>query len=374
MDIYNEILSVLETEERVMLATIILTTGSTPAAALSKMLVKRKGIISVGTVGGGCMEGEVLLHANRLYDSGKAEIITFHLNEDDIQHGLICGGNLDVLIEPLTREDISLITELKMLREEGEDCVLVRVLKNNGTVDRKFIVRANDPEKWNNEVMKKLNSNTPLLQYSISEFVQRARHRQETQRLSIEQGEVIFEPVAGTPGLIIFGGGHVSKYVSRMASMAGFNVTVIDDREKYANKQRFPEAAHAFAVNYPEAFRQLVIKPSTYIVIVTRGHNYDEQVLEQALATSTKYIGMIGSKRKVFTTFEHLVQRGVSAEALKRVHAPVGIEIGALTAEEIGISIVAQLINVRRRGSASLHDKSNDMQDIFHFLEQRSIA
>ncbi len=190
-----------------MLATIISTTGSTPAAALSKMLVKCNGIVSVGTVGGGCMEGEVLLHARRLYDSGKAEIVTFHLNEDDVEHGLICGGALDILIEPLTHQDIPLITELKTLRGEGEDCVLVRVLKNNGTVEQKFVVRTYDQEKWNDGVMEKLKSNTPSFQHSISELLQRAFHRQETQRMKIDDGEIILEPVAGTPGLIIFGGG-----------------------------------------------------------------------------------------------------------------------------------------------------------------------
>src|SRR6266581_2717476 len=122
MDIVDEILSALKSEDRVMLATIISTTGSTPAAALSKMVVKQNGVISAGTVGGGCMEGEVLLHANRLYDAGKAEIVTFHLNEDDIEHGLICGGSLDILIEPLTKESIPLIQELKSLRDDGEDC------------------------------------------------------------------------------------------------------------------------------------------------------------------------------------------------------------------------------------------------------------
>ena len=123
-----------------MLATIISTTGSTPASALSKMLVKNGGIVSVGTVGGGCMEGDVLLHASRLYNSNKAEILTFHLNEDDIEHGLICGGSLDVLIEPLAKEQIPFIEELKSLQDEGEDGVIGTLLNNEGNIECKSLL------------------------------------------------------------------------------------------------------------------------------------------------------------------------------------------------------------------------------------------
>jgi xanthine dehydrogenase accessory factor len=371
MDIYEEILSALKQEDHFMLATIISTSGSTPAAALSKMLVKREGIVSIGTVGGGCMEGEVLLHANRLYDSGRTEVCTFTLNEEDVEHGLICGGSLDVLIEPITREDLPLITAVKVLREEGEDCVLARVLKNDGSVKHKFIIRINDLENWNNGMMENVASINPLFQHSIPEILRRTYRHQQTALIPFDGGELILEPTAGTPKLIIFGGGHVSKYVSRSASMAGFNVTIVDDREKYANKLRFPEATRLIAADFPDAFNQLTIKPSTYIVIVTRGHQYDEEVLRLALGTPANYIGMIGSKRKVFTTFEHLAERGVSLESLRRVHAPIGIDIGALTAEEIGISIVAQLIYARRGEKQPLRDKSTEMSELFHLLEQK---
>src|ERR1041385_6639703 len=140
MDIFLEILSALTTEDRVMLATIISTSGSTPASALSKMLVKSGGIVSVGTVGGGCMEGDVLLHANRLYESNRAEILTFHLNEDDIEHGLICGGSLDVLIEPITKEYIPLFQEMKSIRDEGEDCVLATLITPDGRLPIKYVI------------------------------------------------------------------------------------------------------------------------------------------------------------------------------------------------------------------------------------------
>lgn len=364
MDIFEEILNALEHEDRVVLATIISTSGSTPASALSKMLVKHEGIVSVGTVGGGCMEGDVLLHANRLLQTGKAEVLTFHLTEDDIEHGLICGGSLDVLIEPVTREQIALFKELKSMRDAGEDCILATFLDRGGSVQAKEIVRQQRSgtgsgvlEYWGN------GGTNALLEPSMTEMLTRVVRRQETDRLKTERGEWVFEPMTGQPDLIIFGGGHVSTYVSRTAATAGFRVTVVDDRDKFANPQRFPEAVQTLATTFLESFSRLTIRPSTFIVIVTRGHRYDEDVLEQALKTSAKYIGMIGSKRKVLTTYEHLAGRGVSTEALERVYAPIGIDIGAVTAEEIGVSIVAELIKVRRGEHSPLEHESQKMKE-----------
>src|ERR1041385_605835 len=255
MDIFLEILSALTTEDRVMLATIISTSGSTPASALSKMLVKSGGIVSVGTVGGGCMEGDVLLHANRLYESNKAEILTFHLNEDDIEHGLICGGSLDVLIEPITKEYIPLLENLNTLRNEGEDCVLATHIAHDGKLKSKFLITTSGEAVSKKESsfivdIKNLKPQISNPQPSLQDVIHKVHHRQETQRIKTDQGELILEPISGTPSLIIFGGGHVSKFVSRAASMAGFRVTIVDDREKYSNPKRFPEAAQTLAIDF----------------------------------------------------------------------------------------------------------------------------
>jgi xanthine dehydrogenase accessory factor len=369
LDILGEILFALSSEERVMLATIISTSGSTPASAFSKMLVKEGGKSWIGTVGGGCMEGDVLEQAIRLYGSGRAEIMTFHLNEDDIPQGLTCGGSLDVLIEPLTRTSIPLIRELQTLVDDGEDCIIATFLGDDGSVRSKQLVRfidgawtARNAGEWKE----------PSLKFpEFAELLQKVHQRNETRRTRGERGELILEPVVGHPGLIIFGGGHVSKYISRAAATAGFRVTIVDDRKEYANSQRFPEASQTLVVEFSEAFRQLTIKPSTYIVIVTRGHRFDEQVLEQAIGTPARYIGMIGSKRKVLRTYEHLVERGISVNLFKRVHAPMGLDIGAVTAEEIGISVVAQLIQVRRNEGLSIRHKSEAMNELVAGLEAR---
>ena len=366
MDIFQNILTALEHEESIMLATIISTSGSTPASAFSKMLIKNGGTVSVGTVGGGCMEGEVILHANRLYNAGKVEILTFQLNEDDIESGLICGGSLDVLIEPITKDLVPIFQKIKSLRGEGEDCVLGTLLSKDDIVEGKVIFRQSigTLDEWSGVDTVFETSHLPIFHYSnnpvLQKSIARAYQRNETIRLKLESGEIILEPIIGTPSLVIFGGGHVSKFVSQTAAMAGFRVTVVDDREKYANPQRFPEAAQTFAIDYTNAINQLTINQSTYIVIVTRGHKYDEIVLEQAVKTSAKYIGMIGSKRKVLTTYEHLRERGVTDEILKWVHAPIGLDIDAVTAEEIAISIIGEMIRVRRGMKKSLRHMSEN--------------
>jgi xanthine dehydrogenase accessory factor len=288
------------------------------------------------------MEGDVILHAHRLFDSGRPEILTFHLNEDDAEAGLICGGTLDVFLEPVTREHLPLIEQLKSIRDNGEDCILATFLPSSGESGWKKILPDTD------DAARTLSMLVPPVMKDADELLRRLRHRREPQRLRIENAELILEPLAGYPSLILFGGGHVSKYISRIAHLAGFRVTVADDREKYTGPQRFPDAVGTQVIDFSDAFRDLTVTPSTYLVIVTRGHRFDEIVLQQALNTPAAYIGLIGSRRKILTTFGHLREKGVSDTALARVSGPVGIDIGAVTAEEIAVSIVAECIHARR--------------------------
>jgi xanthine dehydrogenase accessory factor len=372
MDILKEILVSLQSEDRVMLATILSTDGSTPASALSKMLVKENGKKWIGTVGGGCVEGDVLEEAVRLFGTERAKTLTFQLNETNIDQGLICGGNLDVFIEPLTKRDLAIFEQLKSIRDEGNDSVLATLVSAGGKIQGKYCVSME--AEWKDGMMgwwKKIeHDQVKPMGELLTEAVTKTHRRNETQRLPLPEAEVILEPVTGRPGLIIFGGGHVSKYVSRAAAMTGFRVTIIDDRPEYANADRFPEADATLALDFVEAVRQLEIKPSTYIVILTRGHRSDEEILSLVISSPAKYIGMIGSRRKVLTTYEHLAERGVSVELLKRVHAPIGIEIGAATAEEIGISVAAQLIAVRRGETERQTNKSDAMRDVISRMTQ----
>jgi xanthine dehydrogenase accessory factor len=162
------------------------------------------------------------------------------------------------------------------------------------------------------------------------------------------QLDVFVEVVIPSPSAFIFGAGHISKSLSKVATLAGFSTTIIDNREAFASRERFPEADAIFAEEYEDVFSKLEINETSYIIIVTRGHRDDMRVLKWAATTPARYVAMIGSKRKVINVVKELEKDGISREALERIHAPMGLEIGAVSPEEIAISVVAEMIAVRR--------------------------
>jgi xanthine dehydrogenase accessory factor len=163
--------------------------------------------------------------------------------------------------------------------------------------------------------------------------------------------EIYVEPILPVPRAVIFGAGHISTYLSKIASVAGFRTWIVDDRPIYANATRFPEAQQIFSDSFVSSFEAIEPDQNTYIIIVTRGHQDDENVLRWASGTNARYIGMIGSKRKIRTIVANLEQEGVARERLERIHMPIGLDIGAVVPEEIAVAIVAEMINFRRRGS-----------------------
>jgi xanthine dehydrogenase accessory factor len=166
--------------------------------------------------------------------------------------------------------------------------------------------------------------------------------------------DIFVEPVLPPALLYIFGAGHVAANLYQVARNAGFDLIVVDDREAYANRQRFPEAREVYAEDFEQVTARLVPDESSYIVIVTRGHRDDMRVLRWAVKTRARYIGMIGSKRKTIAIFKELQNQGLPAHLFERVHAPVGLDIGAITPEEIAVAITAELIAVRRHAEQAL--------------------
>jgi xanthine dehydrogenase accessory factor len=167
------------------------------------------------------------------------------------------------------------------------------------------------------------------------------------------QLDVFVEPVLPVPHAFIFGAGHISKSLSKVATLAGFASVVIDDREAFANRERFPEAEEVHAAEYEELFPKLPINDTSYLIIVTRGHRDDMRVLKLAIATPARYIAMIGSRRKVIGVIRELEKEGIPREAFESVHAPMGLDIGAVSPEEIAISVTAEMIAVRRNAESN---------------------
>jgi xanthine dehydrogenase accessory factor len=261
MDIFEEIVRLRREGQRGALATIVHTDGSIPSYESSRMLVREDGSIA-GTIGGGCVEAEVWAAAKEVMRAESPRKMIFNLNhEADYDNGLICGGTLEIFVEPILPQ----------------------------------------------------------------------------------------------PELVIFGGGHISMALAQTAHGAGFAVSVVDDRQAFANAERFPAARRIFT-SFAEAFADLKPGASTYLVIVTRGHRDDLRVLEWAVGTEARYIGMIGSRRKVLSVYRALEEKaGIPPERFASVYAPVGLDIGALTPEEIAVSIAAELIAVRRGAANAAH-------------------
>ncbi|MEN8148458.1 MAG: XdhC/CoxI family protein [Planctomycetota bacterium] len=256
-DLFDLIADLRRRGEPAALATIVRVLGSSPGKPAMKMLVRVDGSIS-GSVGGGCLEADVREAAREVLVTEKPKLLEFSLTEEHGGNsGLLCGGKVEVFVEPLT-----------------------------------------------------------------------------------------------VPVLILCGAGHVSKAVATVADLAGFRTTVIDDRADFANAEHFPMAAECRAGPWEETLRDLPAGENSSVVIVTRGHRMDGDCLAWALGTAARYVGMIGSKRKIRAIYDDLLERGVGEEALARVRAPIGLDIGAQTAEEIAVAIVAELIAVRRSTEA----------------------
>jgi xanthine dehydrogenase accessory factor len=343
-DVLTELVAGIEQQGKVVLATIVSSDGSSPLPAGAMMLVRSDNGEIVGSVGGGLLEALVVEEAKKYFvESRPPRVGTFDLNDDVSNEGMICGGSVDVLLEPITHADAEVFPALLSARNGGTDCVLLRVVVGaDKNVHR--LVLTTDHDIIPEAILSRAGVHAGVL----SDAIHHSFGREDLRRIKTDRGEIIIQPIHGLQDLIIFGGGHVSKYLAPMAAIAGFSTTVIDDREEFANAERFPVASRVLASEYDKAFSKIEVRPSTFIVIVTRGHQSDEGVLKSAIRTPARYVGMIGSKRKVIASYKHLIEQGVPIADLKRVHAPIGLDIGAVSAEEIAVSIVAEIIRVRR--------------------------
>jgi xanthine dehydrogenase accessory factor len=249
--------------------------------------------------------------------------------------------------------------EVVRLRKLGQKCALATIVQVNGSIpsyeSAKMLVREDgsifgtvgggcvEAEVWNaaREVME--TEKPRHLNFSLGQDA-----AYDTGLICGGQLNIFVEPVLPQPHAFIFGAGHISKSLSKAANLAGFATVIIDNRESFANRERFPEAEEVYGEEYEEVFAKLLINETSYIIIVTRGHRDDMRVLRWAATTRARYVSMIGSKRKVIGVVRELEKEGVPREAIERTFAPMGLEIGAVTPEEIAISVVAEMIAVRR--------------------------
>ncbi len=337
-DLLSTLNAWLEAGEAVASATILTSEGSTPRTAGSKMLKRADGAMA-GTVGGGLVEARVLDAAAEALASGAARVVDFELS-GQLAAGadMICGGRLRVFVERIQPgPDAALFRELADRLASGRRCLLLTALDGGM---RLLLPERGESIALANEVVEAARA--------------AARGIKAPVVLSAGGRDWLLEPWSAPSPLIIAGAGHVSRSTAEVAALAGFAVTVLDDRPEFANQERFPTAREVAAI--PDLGRCLdgrAVGRETSVVIVTRGHVHDADVLAQALRMDAGYVGMIGSRHKRDAVYERLRGKGFTDADIARVHCPIGLDIGAETPEEIAVSIVAELIQerARRRGA-----------------------
>jgi xanthine dehydrogenase accessory factor len=253
--------------------------------------------------------------------------------------------------------------EIVRLRKHGQKCAVATIVQVNGSIpsyeSAKLLVREDgsmmgtvgggcvEAEVWN-AAREVIETEKPRhLDFSLGQDA-----AYDNGLICGGQLNIFVEPVVPQPRAYIFGGGHVSKSISKVATIAGFSTVIVDNREAFANRERFPEAEETYAEEYEDVFPKLPVTSSSYIIIVTRGHRDDMRVLRWAATTPARYIAMIGSKRKTISVVHELEKEGLPREAFEKIFAPMGLEIGAESPEEIAISVVAEMIAVRRAPEA----------------------
>ncbi len=253
--------------------------------------------------------------------------------------------------------------ELLRLRRLGQKCALATIVQVNGSIpsyeSAKMLVREDgsiagsigggcvEAEVWN-AAREVIDTERPKnLSFNLGQDA-----AYDNGLICGGQLSIFVEPVIPQPKAFIFGAGHISKSLSKVATIAGFETVIVDNREQFANRERFPEAGEIHAAEYEELFPKLAIHDTSYIVIVTRGHRDDMLVLRHAVHTPARYIAMIGSRRKVISVVKELEKEGIPRSAFERIFAPMGFEIGAITPEEIAVAVVAEMIAVRRNAAS----------------------
>lgn len=336
--VLDRLIQCLEQGKPAMLAAIVRSSGSAPRTSGARMLVLEDGSLA-GSVGGGALEGACQAKAAEMFASGaKFAELEFELHpRSAAEAGMVCGGDVDVLLHRVDCVDLEFFRSLRSEFSRGLRPLLLTFLPQDGKGPR-------------------LVHLSPVTGGDVSpavreELLRKSRKTRVPFQLESEAGTIYVEPLVHPGTVWLVGAGHVALATAKIADFTGFEVVVMDDRAEFASCERYPLARE---VRVLESFDNCLddLGVDDYVVIVTRGHLHDRDVLAQALRTEAGYVGMIGSRSKREAVYASLRAEGFSDADLGRVHNPIGLPIGADTPEEIAISIVGELIQVRAGMSA----------------------
>jgi len=335
---------------RLVLATVIRTSGSTPQKPGSSAIFSDNNLLA-GTVGGGILEGEVQHIASSVLITGVSNHYYFNLDTDQGSDGAICGGEAIVLIDANPGAHLKTLEQMEQslsIRQEGFLITAVNRKEEHGRTIERFWVNEESqyalPPEWDSALKDavanhlKGPSNGGFFEYEPSSLV----------RTPYEM--IFFEAVKPMARLVIAGAGHVGKALAHIGSLLDFEISVIDDRSEYANQGNIPDADHIIVQDIGKSMSELKTGSDTYIVIVTRGHNHDSEALKPCIGSDSAYVGMIGSTHKVGIIKKRFLEEGwATPEQWSKIHTPIGLAIGSKSVQEIAISIAAQLVSVRHK-------------------------
>jgi len=341
MGIFQHIAGLLAGGENLVLATIVSRSGSAPRAVGSRMAVRPDGAI-VGTIGGGILEARVMELAREVFGHGQSVLKKYVLTAQDAsQMGMVCGGQISVLLQFLEASQPAnpeLYRDIEAALKARKRAWLIIEMPSAFDVPQltaQFLVRGEGMTAGDLDPQA-IQTLTAQASAGQPEIVDHQGRR------------FLVESLCHEGSVYIFGAGHVSQQLAPLAVLVGFHTVVLDDRREFASRERFPNADEVIVLDsFQRALDGLEIDADSYLVIVSRGHAHDQTVLRQALKTDAGYIGMIGSRRKRDAVYANLEKEGYSRLDFDRVFSPIGLAIGAETPEEIAVSIVAELIQVR---------------------------
>jgi xanthine dehydrogenase accessory factor len=358
-DLVSQLVNAAQAGRPVAWCRLVETRGSTPQKAGAAMLVFDDGS-QAGTLGGGCVEAEVKRRALGLIAERRIEICRFQLDSDyGWDDGLICGGRMHILVQPVGDHSTrAYFRRLAEMLAAGQGCTEAIVwdgpasglaapagyLFSDAGEFQLGWQAAGPPDGGETcRLIEQGAALDPALAAGLRPLASRPR-------AYAERG-IAYLPVLSRCRLVIVGGGHVGQAVADLAAELDFEVWVVDDRAEFVSAERFPRAQQRLCGPIDRVLPELEITPDTYCLIVTRGHNHDQEALFHLVDRGARYVGLIGSRRKIKLIFENLAAEGVSREALARVYAPLGIDIGSQTVPEIAVSIAAELVAHRNLGS-----------------------
>ena len=350
-EVFHEAVDLLEKDDQLVVATVIRTKGSTPQKPGAKLLVRADGS-GVGTLGGGCVEGDIWFAATQLMKGrGRAEYREYQLNEDlAAEDGLVCGGTMYFLIDPVYRPEdyLDYAREIDSAYEGGGAVALASLIKpgpgSDTPLGSKLFIREDG-------FTEGTLGDAELDREAVEKAMVLMVHGKNDYGVTDDGAEYFVEAYTTPPQLVICGGGHVSKAISGHAKTLGFRLFITDDRTEFANEERFPEADMVIAKKPEEALAELPINPNTFIIVATRGHRFDNVALAAAANTPARYVGLMGSKRKTILIYEDLIRMGVPIDRIREIRSPIGLDITARTPEEIAVSIMAEVLMFRLGGT-----------------------